>query len=165
MRPKATLAALALLAGCATGTRPQISNPGQSFPADALITQRAILTVRGREFTLNGYLARSATQGQRLVIAQNIGGVLADVLIKPDGQVYVVQSSALLKPQWIKDFVAADVTCIFGGNHPENCPGQRLATNRFLIERRWYKLDLHIVDIKPGLQPVETFAAPSDSQQ
>ena len=33
----------------------------QLFPADALITQRAVLTVRGRQFTLNGYVARSAT--------------------------------------------------------------------------------------------------------
>jgi hypothetical protein len=38
-----------------------------------------VLTVLGRQFTLNGYLANSATNGQRLIITENFGGVLADV--------------------------------------------------------------------------------------
>jgi hypothetical protein len=76
---------LALAAGCSTTptrTMPRVAN---AFPAEALITQRAVLTVRGRQYTLNGYLATSATAGQRLVVTGNLGDVLADVLVGPDG--------------------------------------------------------------------------------
>ena len=71
----------------------------KSFPADALITQRGVLTVLGRQFTLNGYLASSATGGKRLIVTENFGSVLADVLVKPDGSVQVMRSSRAFKPE------------------------------------------------------------------
>lgn len=112
----------------------------------------------GRQFTLNGYLASSATNGQRLVITENFGNVLADVLITPDNKAHVMKSSLAFKPKWIEHHVTADVRCLFGAS-PADCPGQRLGPNHFLIERRWYKLDVQIVEIKPGLQPAEMFDA------
>ena len=71
------LSALAMAAGCATAA-PLNSAPraAGSFPADALVTQRALLTVRGRQLALNGYLALSAAGGKRLIVwrAQPIEG-------------------------------------------------------------------------------------------
>ena len=32
-----------------------------------------------------------------------------------------------------------------------------LSPTHFLIERRWYKLDLRTVETKPGAQPAEMF--------
>ena len=64
--------------------------------------QRAVLTVHGRQFTLNGYLALSKTGGKRLIVTENFGGVLADVLVKPDGEVFVMRSSQLFRPEWIQ---------------------------------------------------------------
>jgi hypothetical protein len=157
MRLNLLLLALTLLAGCATSPRPQIQRSPNSFPADALITQRGVLTVLGRQFTLNGYLASSSTNGQRLIVTENFGSVLADVLVKPDGEAYVVRSSRAFKPKWIKRFIATDVQCLFGNSQQVDCPGHMIAPNHFLIERRWYKLDLHIVETKPGLQPPEMF--------
>ena len=153
------LLALMLLAGCASAPRAQIQRKPDSFPTDALITQRGVLTVLGRQFTLNGYLATSATNGQRLVVTENFGNVLADVLVKPDGKAYVMKSSRAFKPKWIERHIAADVRCLFGDVSDSGCPVQTIGTNRFLIERRWYKLDLQTVQIKPGVQSAELFDA------
>lgn len=149
----------ATVAGCATTPPPQLSRTPNLFPADAFITQRGVLTVLGRQFTLNGYLARSATNGQRLIVIENFGTVLADVLVKPDGEAVVMRSSSAFKPKWIHDYLAADVRCIFGGAPEANCPGNQLSPTHFAIKRRWYKLDLNIVAIKPGPQSAELFDA------
>ncbi len=160
MDRKLFLLALALaLGGCATEPRSHFSPPANAFPADALITQRGMLTVLGRQFTLNGYLARSATNGQRLLVTENFGTVLADVLIPRSGDAVVMRASGAFKPRWIRDYMAADVRCIFGGAAEADCPGRQLSPTRFVIERRWYRLDLNIVDIKPGPQRAEMFEA------
>jgi hypothetical protein len=149
---------LLLLAGCATappaGNLPRVVN---SFPANALVIQRAVLTVHGRQFTLNGYLALSKIGGERLIVTENFGGVLADVLVKPDGKIFVMRSSRLFRPDWIKKYLAADLECIFGNSTKTNCPVQMLSPTHFVIERREYTLDLQIVETKPGPQPPEMF--------
>ena len=149
----------ALLCGCATMPKPTLPSPAAAFPADALITQRGVLTVRGRQFTLNGYLARSATGGQRLIVTENFGNVLADVLVKPDGAVQVMRSSRAFKAEWIRRYMAADLQCVFGGAPGGDCPGKALGPGHFLIERRGYQLELRIVETKPGPQPPELFDA------
>jgi hypothetical protein len=149
----------AVLTGCATAPRPQMQRPTNAFPADALITQRGVLTVLGRQYTLNGYLANSATNGQRLIITENFGSVLADVLVTPDGKAHVMRSSRAFKPKWIERYIAADVRCLFGNPSETDCPGEMLSPTHFLIARRWYKLDLHIVETKPGPQPAAVFDA------
>src|SRR2546423_7634393 len=105
---------LLLLAVCGCATVPQGSLPrvANSFPPDALVTQRAVLTVLGRQFTLNGYLARSAAGGLRLLVTENLGGVLADVLVRPDGKTQVMRSSPNFRPAWVRRYVAADLQCI-----------------------------------------------------
>jgi hypothetical protein len=149
-----------LAAGCATSRHspPQDKPPtAQLFPPDALVTQRGVLTVLGRQFTLNGYLATSASGGQRLIVTENFGNVLADVLVKRDGTVFVMRSSRAFKPEWIRRFVAADLQCIFGDAPRVDCPGRQLSPTHFVIERRRYKLDLQIVETKPGPQPAALF--------
>ncbi len=154
------LATVLLLSGCTATPRPQIQRPPNAFPADALITQRGVLTVfGGKQFTLNGYLATSATSGQRLVLTENFGGVLADVLVTPDGKAHVMKSSRAFKPKWIERYVAADVRCLFGPAAENDCPGQLLGPNHFLLQRRWYKLDVQIVNIQAGTQPTTLFDA------
>lgn len=146
-----------VIAGCATAPRPQIPRRAD-LPTDAFITQRGVLTVfGGRQFTLNGYLACSATNGQRLVITENFGAVLADLLVTPEDKVYVMKSSRAFKPAWIKRHIAADLRCLFGDAAQKDCPGQMLGSDHFLIERRWYKLEVQTVATKPGPQPAALF--------
>jgi hypothetical protein len=146
------------LVGCATPLLPaSVPRPAGLFPTERLVTQRAVLTVRGRQFALNGYLAQSVTGAQRLIITEIFGQVLADVLVKRDGTVHVIRSSKLLRPGWIGRYVAADMQCIFGGAPDAACPVRILTATHFVIERRWYKLDLQIVETKLGPQPQELF--------
>lgn len=146
---------LALTAGCATTPRTTLSRTPE-FPAEALITQRGTLTAPFiGQFTFNGFLAKSAEGGLRLIVMENFGSVMADVLVKPNGTIYVMRSSAAFKPEWIRNYLAADLQCIFGNER--NCPGQTLSPKHFQIKRRRYKLDLKIVEIKPGSQSPEMF--------
>ena len=122
-----------------------------------MVTQRAVLTVRGRQFTLNGYLATSASGGQRLIVTENLGNVLADVLVNRDGTVFVMRSSRAFKAEWIRRFVVADLQCVFGDPPRVDCPGRQLSPAHFVIERHRYKLDLQIVETRSGPQPAELF--------
>lgn len=166
MRPSFFILWLALLAaGCAAPKDFTIRNPApfphpaKLFPAEALVTQRAVLTVHGRQFTLNGYVAKSETRGLRLVVTENFGGVLADVLVTPGGKILVLQARPPFRPAWVKRFLAADLQCVFDDRAETDCPLQMLSETHFVIERRTYKLDLRTVDVKPGLQSAAMFEA------
>lgn len=162
MRHNLSILLLALLtASCATPKLiepPPIAHPARLFPANALITQRAVLTVRGRQFTLNGYVAKSETRGLRLIVTENFGGVLADVLVKPGGETFVLKANPPFRPAWVKDYIAADLKYIFEDGAETNCSLQMLSNTHFIIERRGYKLDLRTVEVKAGLQPAEMFS-------
>ena len=147
------------LVGCATPPKTSFRPTATPFPPDALITQRGVLTVLGRQFTLNGYLALNAAGGKRLVVTETFGGVLADLLITPDGTAHVMRSSRALKPEWIRRYLAADVQCLTGGTTVEECPGEMISPTHYLVQRRWYKLDLQTVNVKPGAQPAPMFDA------
>src|SRR5215831_2172800 len=104
-----------LMTGCATTkSRGNTGAYAPHFPANAFMTHRAIFTARGKQFALTGYLALSEMGGKRLIVSQSLGQTMADLLVKPDGAVYVVQSSPMFKEEWIRRFVAADLECIFG---------------------------------------------------
>jgi hypothetical protein len=154
-----------LLAMVATGCvssrpfphRTNFFSAAQLFPPDALVTQRGVLTVHGRQFTLNGYVAKSEAYGLRFIMTENFGGVLADVLVKPGGEVVVMQSKPPFRPAWIENYIAPDLKCIFGGTTETDCPVQMLSPTHFVVERRGYKLDLQTVGVKAGAQPSELF--------
>jgi len=148
---------LSFATGCATAPLQHFSRPANLFPADALMIQRAVLTVHGRQFTLNGYLALSKTGGKRLIVTENFGSVLADVLVKHDGRIFVMRSSQLFRPEWIQNHVVADLECIFGDVQETNCPEKMLSPAHFVMEHRGYILDLQVVETKPGPQPPELF--------
>ena len=149
---------VALLAGCATTPPPgHFSRPAGLFPADGLLVQRALFTARGRQFALNGYLALSEAGGQRLIVTETFGNVMADVLIKPDGKVFVMKSSRLFPEKYIRRLVVADLECVFGNATALDCPVTMPGTNHFVIDRGGYQLDLRIVQVKPGAQPAAMF--------
>jgi hypothetical protein len=158
-RSRFVLPLVLLAAGCVSPMPPpsSVPRPAELFPANALVTQRAVLTVRGRQFALNGYLALSETGGRRLIVTENFGNVMADVLVKRDGTVHMMRSGRTFRPAWIRRYVAADLQCIFGDAPEANCPDKMLSPTHFVIERRWYTLDLQIVEIKPGPQPPGLF--------
>jgi len=143
-----------LLAGCAT---PEPLRAPRSFPPEALITQRAVLTTRGKQFTLNGYLSLSESRGKRLIVTENFGNVLADVLVKSDGTIHVMRSSPAFRESWIRRYVAADLRCVFDKTPNGKCAVTELSSKHLVIKRWLYSLDLQILDIKPGPQPPGMF--------
>jgi hypothetical protein len=88
---------------------------------------------------------------------ENFGTVLADVLVKPDGKIYVMRANKIFTPKRIRRFVAADLETIFGDQPMAKWPVQTLGENHFLLQRRWYSLDLRIVETKLGAQSPDLF--------
>lgn len=150
---------LSFATGCATPARNPAPHEPHDFPADALVTQRGVLTVRGRQFALNGYLALSEREGKRLIVTQSFGQVLADVLVKADNSVHVMRPSTMFPEKWSRRYVAADLQSLTGEVPEVDCPVRRQSATHFIIERGPYRLELHTVDIKPGPQPAELFDA------
>src|ERR1700743_363405 len=143
MRLKFLPLVLIFAAGCATARSPadHFSRPANLFPTDGFITQRAVFNARGAQFPFNGYLALSATGGKRLVVTESFGHVIADVLVKPDGKIFVMQSSRIFPPDYIRYGVAADLECVFGNGTNRNCPVQMLNPKHFIVKRNFYALD------------------------
>ncbi len=150
---------LSFAAGCASPPQSPSPHEPHDFPADALVTQRGVLTVRGRQFALNGYLALSEKEGKRLIVTQSFGQVLADVLLNPDGSVHVMRPSTIFPEEWIRSYVAADLESLTSEATEGDCPVRRLSATHFVIQRRQYRLELHTVEIKPDPQPGELFDA------
>ena len=90
-------------------------------------------------------------------MTENFGTVLSDVLVNPEGKVFVMQSKPPFRRAWVERYIAADLKCIFGNGTEIDCPVRSLGPMHFLVERRWYKLDLWTVETKPGPQPAEMF--------
>ncbi|HEV2691464.1 MAG TPA: hypothetical protein VG347_01060 [Verrucomicrobiae bacterium] len=150
-----------LVAGCAA-TPPEhpFTRPANLFPPDGVLVQRVLFTARGRQFPLNGYLALNEAGGKHLVVTENFGNVMAELLIKPDGQVFVLRSSRMFPERYIRRLMAEDVKCVFGGTPKLDCPVTMPETNRFVLDRGAYKLDIRIVETKAGVQPAAMFEEP-----
>ena len=137
-------------AGCRTAPlEPRAVAPVAAFPADAFITERAVFAAYGMQFPLNGYLALSATGGKRLVITESFGHVVADVLVRPDGTVFVMQTSRLFPEKSVRYGIASDLQCIFGGFPPQPVAVKTIAANHFIIRHGFYSLDLRLLKIEP----------------
>ena len=152
-----------LTAGCAAPKSiepPPIAHPARLFPAEAFVTQRAVLTVHGQQFTLNGYVAKSESRGLRLIVTENFGGVLADVLVKPDGKIFVLKTGPPFRPAWVEHYIAADLESIFDDHAKTDGSLRMLSDTHFVIERSGYQLDLRTVDVTPGQQSAEMFESP-----
>lgn len=148
-----------VLAGCASHpvAPPPLVDSRAFFPGEGLITQRVLFTAGGEQYPLNGYLALSETRGKRLVLMDSLGIVVADVLMKPDGQVLVMKSSRMFSARHIRRYMAADVQCVFGGRTMLDCPVSSPAPNEYVIDRGHYQLDMRILQVKPGPQPDTMF--------
>jgi hypothetical protein len=151
------LSLVIFVSGCATAPVAKMAAPAvREIPSEAFMTHRVIMNARGREFALTGYLALSQSRGMRLIVSESFGQQLGDVLIKPDGSVHVMKAGPMLKKQWIEKYLAADLKCLFG-HTSELCPVTVVSPTHFVLTRRWYKLDLRIVETRPGRQPDALF--------
>ena len=153
-----TSAATVILSGCATPQN-HFSRPANLFPANGFITQRAVFSAFSKQYPLNGYLALSETGGKRLVVTEEFRPRSR----RRAGKAGWENLCDAIEPCFfagllnIRRGLAPDLECIFGDTTNANCPVQMLSSNHFLLQRHFYSLDLRIVDVKTGTQPVDLF--------
>jgi hypothetical protein len=148
---------LLLGVGCATVQKNALERIASLPPADGFQTHRAVFTSAGKQYTFNGYLATSRTGGKRLLITENFGMVFADVLIKPDGKIYVMQANKIFTPARIRKYVARDLETLFDNNISKPTPVKYPGPGHLILKRLFYSIDLRIVATKSGTQPGEMF--------
>lgn len=104
----------------------------QLFPARYRSTQRAIVTVRGKQFTCEGLLTVSPRDGHHLALVSSFGTV-TDLRVKPDDRVELLKITPLFRADWSRRFVARDLRWLF--TPPEHLlPVGQLADGRLVLQ-------------------------------
>lgn len=82
------------------------------FPARYRATQRAIVTVGGRQFTCDGLLEVAPAEGCHLAIVSSFG-VVTDLRVRVDGVCELLKVTPLFREDWSRQFVARDLRRLF----------------------------------------------------
>jgi len=82
------------------------------FPERYRSVQRALITVGGKQFTCDGVLEASTTEGWHLAIVSNLG-LVAGLRVNRDGSSAALQVTPLFRESWTRQFVAQDVRRLF----------------------------------------------------
>lgn len=144
------LSLMLMLAGCATAPPAVAFKRPAAFPSQGTIDQRVVLSLLGRQFVLNAYLALNQAGGTRLtMLSDPFGTEMADVLIKTNGDVTIFKSSRLFPEKYIRKLMVPDVESIFGSS-TNPVPVTVLAPDHYLIDHGTCKVSVRIVKIKPG---------------
>lgn len=103
----------------------------RTFPTEYRAVQRAIVTVRGRQFTCDGLLTAGPTEGHHLALVSSFG-VVTDLRVGPDRHTDLLKVTPLLREDWSRRFVARDLRCLFVP--PANLkPGGSLTDGRLVL--------------------------------
>jgi hypothetical protein len=82
------------------------------FPPRYRATQRAIITVRHKQFTCDGVLTAAPGEGHHLAIVSSPGTV-TDLRLKADGSCELLKVTPLFRESWSRRFVARDLRWLF----------------------------------------------------
>jgi len=80
------------------------------YPEQARMTHRAILTVRGRQFAFDGYVAK-AGDNLRLV-ATGAVGLIGELKWSRNGGAEIIRNGPFFRPAWSKDYMARDLALL-----------------------------------------------------
>jgi hypothetical protein len=104
----------------------------EAFPSAYRATQRAIITVRQRQFVCDGFLTVSPSDGRHLALVSTLG-LVTDVRVKADGSSQVVRVTPLFRESWAREYVCRELRCLF--TPPSGLvPAGRLTDGRLLLE-------------------------------
>jgi hypothetical protein len=84
----------------------------QLFPQQYRATQRAIITAGGKQFTCDGLLQVSPTEGHHLAIVSSFG-VVTDLRVATNGDCTLLKVTPLFREDWSRRFVARDLYRLF----------------------------------------------------
>jgi hypothetical protein len=92
---------------------------------------RGILTIRGKQYVVDGALTSSPGLGQRLAVISHLG-LVAEVEINTQGAPRVLRSTPLLPEPWVRAYVVRDLRWLF--SMPQNpTRAGRLADQRLVL--------------------------------
>lgn len=104
----------------------------EAFPSAYRATQRAIISVRQRQFVCDGLLTVSPAEGWHLALVSTLG-LVTDVRVKGDGSLEVLKVTPLFREAWARDYVARELRWLFTPP-PGLSPAGRLSDGRLLLE-------------------------------
>jgi hypothetical protein len=103
-----------------------------AFPSLYQATQRAIITVRRRQFVCDGFLTVSPENGWHLAVVSPLG-LVTDVRVKGDGSGEVLKVTPLFQEKWAREYVCRELRWLF--MPPSGlAPAGRLSDGRLLLE-------------------------------
>lgn len=82
------------------------------YPPQYDSVQRAIITVKGKQFTCDAVLQGSTNEGWHLAIVSSLG-LVSEVRVRPDGSSEVLKVTPLFREEWSRNFVARDLRMLF----------------------------------------------------
>lgn len=104
----------------------------ETFPPVYRATQRAIITVRKRQFVCDGLLSVSPIGGWHLALISTLG-LVTDVRVNGDGSSEVLKVTPLLPEAWAREYVTLELRWLFKPPPPLAAAG-RLNDQRLLLE-------------------------------
>lgn len=84
----------------------------QMFPARYGATQRAVITVAGKQFACDALLSVSPADGGHLALVSSLGTV-TDLRVRADGATELLKITPLFRADWSRNYVARDVRELF----------------------------------------------------
>jgi hypothetical protein len=103
-----------------------------AFPPAYRATQRAIITVRQRQFVCDGLLTVSPAEGWHLALVSTLG-LVTDVRVRSDGSSEVMKVTPLFREDWARDYVARELRWLFRPP-TELVPAGCLSDGRLMLE-------------------------------
>ena len=85
----------------------------EMYPQHFRSVHRVILSARGRQFDLNGYVLVSRPSEVRFIASGDLGGTAFELLRNADGEVTLLRNSAGLRRSWLTDGAARDAALIY----------------------------------------------------
>lgn len=83
------------------------------YPDQFRVVQRAVLTVRKRQFNLDGYLRIDRSEGFRFLATSGFGMTMFELAGRADGTVEVLHNSGVLEDSVLIDGPARDVLALY----------------------------------------------------
>jgi hypothetical protein len=104
----------------------------QAFPPEYRATERAIITVRRRQFVCDGLLKVSSREGWHLAVVSTLG-LVTEVRAKSDGSNEVLKVTPLFREEWAREYVAQELRYLFVPP-AKLAPGGRLDDGRLVLD-------------------------------
>lgn len=121
MKWSASLLLVVLLAGCTTwgvslrwNSDPELEAKARQVLSTrpARLTQRAVVKVRGREFSCDGVVQFQADGGLRLAVLSPMG-VMAELRMDKEGAIEVVKTTPSFRNAWAQEYIGTVVKLLF----------------------------------------------------